>query len=65
MENISLYEFKLLPQENQYDFVFTNGDFITNREDGGSQYVLYALHRFFVEIEYDIQINEIVKKEVC
>lgn len=59
MKRISLYEFKLLSDHDQYDLVFTKGEFITNREDGGSRYVLYSLHRFFVEVQYSITKNQI------
>lgn len=62
MKNLSLYEFKLLSDHDQYDLVFTKGEFITNREEGSSRYVLYALSRFFIEIEYDVVSNKIVGK---
>lgn len=60
MKNLALYEFKLLPNQDQYDLVFTKGEFITNREEGGSRFALYALYRFFVEIVYDVKNNKIV-----
>lgn len=62
MEIKSLYEFKLLPDHDQYDLVFTQGEFITQLEVGGSRFALYALYRFFVEIEYDIAKNDIIGK---
>lgn len=62
MESLTLYEFKLLPNHDQYDLVFTKGEFITNREEGGSRFALYALYRFFVEIMYDSTNNKIVGK---
>ncbi|MGI0105872.1 hypothetical protein [Salinimicrobium sp. WS361] len=62
MEKLTLYTFKLLPDQEQYDLVFTKGDFITTREEGNSRFALYALEKFFVEVEYDVQNNKIVNK---
>ena len=62
MENITLYKFKLQPEHDQYDLVFTEGEFITNREEGGIRFALYGFYRFFVEIEYDLKSSKIVEK---
>lgn len=62
MENMTLYEFNLLPNQDQYELVFTKGEYVTNREEGGIRFALYAIYWFFVEIEYDIKNNKIVGK---
>ena len=54
---------KLLPNHDQYDLVFIKREYITNRKEGGSRFALYALYRFFVEIEYNIKNNRIVGKK--
>ena len=52
---MTLYEFKLLPEHEQYDLVFCKAQFLTYRLEEKKRFVLYALHRFFVEIEYDVK----------
>lgn len=50
---MTLYEFKLLPDEKQYEITFTQGDFIDYYLTGSVRYALYAVDRFFVEVEYN------------
>ncbi|WP_034894550.1 hypothetical protein [Gillisia sp. Hel_I_29] len=62
MEIYSLYEFKLLADHDQFDLIFKEGIFLTYRLKLNSRFTLYALYRFFVEIEYDVKSNKIVNK---
>lgn len=62
MHALSLYEFKLLSDHDQYDLVFTKGQFIDSLIKGNARFALYALYKFFVEIEYDSVSNKIVNK---
>ncbi len=62
MENCTLYQFKLLKDQEQYDLVFNKGQFLTFLLKSNSRFALYALNKFFVEIEYDVKSNEIVNK---
>lgn len=62
MEELTLYEYKLLPVEKQYVLVFNEGQFLDTFEKGTSRFALYALYKFFVEVEYDVNNNEIVNK---
>ncbi len=62
MEKYTLYQFKLLSDQEQYDLVFNKGQFLTYRLKLNSRFALYALHRFFVEIEYNVKRNKIVNK---
>ena len=57
---ISFQDFKNLAQHEQYDLVFTQGDFINYYLKGGTRYALYSLFIFFVEIEYNIRKNKIL-----
>ena len=57
----TLYEFNLMSEEDQYDLVFKVGEFLTYRLKLNSRFALFALHKFFVEIEYDVKSNKIVK----
>jgi len=56
---ISFHDFKNLPQQEQYDLVFTQGDFINYYLKGEIRYVLYGLFKFFVEVEYNVSKNKI------
>ena len=62
MEIYSLYEFKLLADHDQFALVFKEGIFLTYSLKLNSRFALYALYRFFVEIEYDVKSNKIVNK---
>ena len=59
---MTLYEFKLLSEQEQYRILFNEGNFITYRLEPTSRFSLYALDKFFVEIEYDPGSNKIVNK---
>lgn len=60
--NLSFYEFTQLPDEQQFNLVFKEGEFIDSREIGGNRFVLYKLYGFFVELQYNISENSIVNK---
>ena len=57
---MTLYEFKLLPEQEQYRKLFNEGDFITHRLGSKARFTLYALDKFFVEVEYNPKGNRIV-----
>lgn len=60
---MTLYEFKLLPEQEQYRKLF-KGEFITYRLGPNARfalYALYALDKFFVEVVYNPKKNKIVK----
>lgn len=54
----NLHYKSLVPNE-QYDLVFTQGDFINYYLKGEIRYVLYGLFKFFVEVEYNVSKNKI------
>ena len=62
MSKLSLYDFKLLTDHEQYDVVFSEGTFIDALIEENTRYVLYAVYLFFIEIEYDVARNKIVGK---
>jgi hypothetical protein len=57
---MTLYEFKLLPEQEQYRKLFNEGDFITHRLGSKARFTLYTLDKFFVEVEYNPKSNRIV-----
>ena len=59
---MTLYEFNLLPEQEQYRKLFNEGDFISHRLKPNARFALYALEKFFVEVEYNAKSNKIVNK---
>ena len=59
---MTLSEFKLLPEQEQYRKLFNDGKFIIYRLAPNAKFALYALEKFFVEVEYKTDSNKIVKK---
>ena len=57
---MTIYEYKTLSEDEQYDTVFSKGKFLDIVTEGNSKFVLYALDRFFVEVEWDIEEDEII-----
>lgn len=51
MERITLQEFWSLPDQEQYEIIEYAGKFIENRSNGDRKTELYAIDRFFVEVE--------------
>tara|TARA_R110000868_G_scaffold71713_2_gene209696 strand:- start:25615 stop:25824 length:210 start_codon:yes stop_codon:yes gene_type:complete len=49
----------MLSQHDKYDITFNEGIFIDSRQEGESRFALYAIDKFFVEIEYRYLINKI------
>jgi len=54
------YEFKLLKKEEQYSTTFKTGTFIYYHLEANKRFTLYAVHRFFVELEYNKKNYKIV-----
>ena len=59
---MTLYEYKILSEDEQYDTVFSKGRFLDIIIEGNSKYVLYALDKFFVEVIWDNEKDEIIGK---
>ena len=58
---ITLYEFKQLPEQEQYNITFNKGTFLDYLTKGNKKLVLYAVDLFFVELEYNTTTNQILK----
>jgi len=59
---ITLYEFLVLPDQEQYDIIFNIGEFLDVSLEENKRFVLYAVDLFFVEVEYNSIENRIVNK---
>jgi len=51
MERITLQEFLSLPDHEQFEILEQEGKFIEDRSRGNKKTELYAIDRFFVEVE--------------
>ena len=49
-----------MPEQEQYRILFNRGDFLTHMLESKARFTLYALDKFFVEVEYDPKSNRIV-----
>ena len=61
---MTLYEYKMLSEDEQYDTVFSKDRFLDIVIEGNSIYVLYAIDNFFVEVIWDNEKDEIIGKGV-
>jgi len=50
---MTLYEFNLLNEEDQSQTVWDNGTYIDSVTSEGFKMVLYAIDKFYVEVQYD------------
>lgn len=58
---MTLYEFNLLPKEDQRPTLWMEADFVVDRMEGKFTVFLYQLYSFYVEVWYDGNENEIYK----
>lgn len=59
-KELSFYEFTQLPEEKQYEIVFSSGEFVDSSVKGEVKFVLYKLYSFFVEVAYNSYDNKIM-----
>ncbi|WP_282055677.1 hypothetical protein [Maribacter luteus] len=59
---MGLYEYMMLPEEEQWNNLWQNGTFLTHHIETTKKYSLYALYDFFVEVQLDPSISKIVGK---
>lgn len=60
-EKIGIYEFNLLETNEQADYLWNNGEFITNAIQHGVTHQLHVLHDFYVELEYHAVQNRVAQ----
>ena len=56
---MTLKEFNTLSDHDKYDTTFQKGDFIDYWINGTQRFALYAVYKFFVEIEFNTIENKI------
>ncbi len=64
MERFNLYEYTSLCDDDQYNLLFTVGDFADVKIVGNKRYVLYRVYNFYVKLTYDTENNTILDKVV-
>jgi hypothetical protein len=57
---VTLYQFKLLKENEQYATVWENGIMIDARITAQHKFILYQLEEFYVEIKYDAENNKLL-----
>lgn len=60
---MKLYDYIVLPEEEQFNAVWNNGTHIDTFINGNIKINLYALNDFFVEVYYDEKLNKIIDKK--
>ena len=61
---MTLYQYKMLSEDDQWDTVFSKGKFLDMVIEDNSKFVLYAIDKFFVEVEWNIETDQTVDKGV-
>lgn len=59
---LTLREFLHLPETQQYNVLFDLGVVLERRYEIDKEFVLYAVNRFYVELEYEEEQNLIIGK---
>ncbi len=59
---MTLYEFNLLNDTQQFNAVWDRGVYLDSVEEDGVKINIYAIDMFFVEVCYDSKSNKIVEK---
>jgi hypothetical protein len=59
--DITLYEFNALTKFHKGEVLFKHGEHLTVRFDKEFGYSLFKLNAFWVEVQYNGSINEIIK----
>ena len=54
-----LYEYNILPDEDQWNTLWNKGKFLTNLKITDKSFSLCAIDKFFVEVTYDAKDNRI------
>jgi hypothetical protein len=60
---MNLYEFSILPEEEQYNTVWNVGVLVDQFIQDDIAINLYAINEFFVEVYYDQKENKILYKK--
>lgn len=59
-QTITFYDFTQLAEDEQYELVFTEGEFLDSLVKNELKFALYRLYSFYVEVIYNSVDNTIV-----
>lgn len=59
---MTLYEYKILPDNIQYEIIWDEGNYIDSRITDNCKINLYAIDMFYVEVYFDLTTNAAIKK---
>ncbi len=57
---MTLYQFKALDEEEQYNTLWNKGVFVAGRITEEHKFLLYQLEAFYIEVKYDGDLNKIL-----
>lgn len=58
---MTLYEFNMLENDDQYSAVWEHGIHIGERIEGPQKLILYQMFSFYVELYYSVEDNKLTK----
>lgn len=61
---MGIYEYNILPEDEQWNTFWDKGEFLTNLKLIDKAFSLYAIDKFFVEVELDPLTDKIIGKGV-
>lgn len=61
---MGIYEYMMLSEEEQWDELWDEGKHLCNYQSIDAKFVLYALHKFFVDVELCVTTDKILGKHV-
>lgn len=61
---MGIYEYNILPEDEQWKTFWDKGEFLTNLKLIDKAFSLYAIDKFFVEVELDPLTDRIIGKKV-
>ena len=59
---MGIYDINILSEHDQYDTVFTKGQFVDTVTKGDVKYALYGVSMFWVEVKWDNKKGEVIGK---
>ena len=58
---LGIYEYNIMPLNEQADYLWDNGTFLANRVKGTMKIQLHSLSNFYVEVFYKSKENKIIE----
>ncbi len=59
---MGIYDYNILSEEEQWDVLWDEGEFITSLNTKETDYILYAIDKFFVEVVMHPESSKVIRK---